>query len=403
VEDLAVGDRLALARRIPEPAPTVEWPDARVALLGQLIGDGSYLHAKALRYTTASDANSELVTTAARDEFGAVVRRYAGRGAWHQLFLSGNGNRWRPAGVNAWLRELGVFGQRSHEKRIPEEAFRLSNRQIALLLRHLWATDGCIHVRPEGQQGSSRVYFSSSSRLLVEDVAALLSRLGIVARLREVPHPTARTCHTVDVSGAESQRAFLNSVGAFGPRVEPARRLAALLDGVRSNPNVDTMPQEVFDRVRAVMAARGISHREMAGMRGVAYGGDAHFAFAPTRSLVREFAELLDDELLRAEATDDLFWDRVVTIEPCGTEDVFDLTVPGPASWLMDSIISHNSGAIEQDSDIVMFIHRDDSDTDPSTKGKADLIVAKHRNGPTDTIPLTFLPQLTLFRNFARP
>ena len=60
------------------------------------------------------------------------------------------------------------------------------------------------------------------------------------------------------------------------------------------------------------------------------------------------------------------------------------------------------SGAIEQDSDIVMFIHRDDSDTDPSTKGKADLIVAKHRNGPTDTIQLTFLPHLTLFRNFAR-
>ena len=49
-----------------------------------------------------------------------------------------------------------------------------------------------------------------------------------------------------------------------------------------------------------------------------------------------------------------------------------------------------------------MFIHRDDSDTDPAQKGRADLIVAKHRNGPTDTIPLTFLPHLTLFRNFAR-
>ena len=59
------------------------------------------------------------------------------------------------------------------------------------------------------------------------------------------------------------------------------------------------------------------------------------------------------------------------------------------------------SGAIEQDSDIVMFIHRDDSD-DPSQKGKADIIVAKHRNGPTATIPLTFLPHLTLFRNYAR-
>ena len=61
------------------------------------------------------------------------------------------------------------------------------------------------------------------------------------------------------------------------------------------------------------------------------------------------------------------------------------------------------SGAIEQDADIVMFIHRDDSSDDPQSKGKADIIVAKHRNGPTDTIPLTFLPSLTQFRNFARP
>ena len=56
------------------------------------------------------------------------------------------------------------------------------------------------------------------------------------------------------------------------------------------------------------------------------------------------------------------------------------------------------SGAIEQDADIVMFIHRDDMD--PQKKGVADLIVAKHRNGPTDTITLTFLPHLTQFRNF---
>jgi replicative DNA helicase len=57
------------------------------------------------------------------------------------------------------------------------------------------------------------------------------------------------------------------------------------------------------------------------------------------------------------------------------------------------------SGAIEQDADVVMFIHRDD--TDVSTKGTADLIVAKHRNGPTDTVKLAFLPSLTQFRNFA--
>ncbi len=56
------------------------------------------------------------------------------------------------------------------------------------------------------------------------------------------------------------------------------------------------------------------------------------------------------------------------------------------------------SGAIEQDADVVMFIHRDD--TDPGKKGIAELIVAKHRNGPTDTVALSFFPHLTQFRNY---
>ena len=89
-----------------------------------------------------------------------------------------------------------------------------------------------------------------------------------------------------------------------------------------------------------------------------------------------------------------------MSIEPKGMELVFDLTVPGPASWLADSVVSHNSGALEQDSDVVMFIHRDDSD--PEKKRQAELILAKHRNGPTGTVPLTFLPELTQFRSAAR-
>lgn len=58
------------------------------------------------------------------------------------------------------------------------------------------------------------------------------------------------------------------------------------------------------------------------------------------------------------------------------------------------------SGAIEQDSDVVIFIHRDD--LDPEKKRDAELIVAKHRNGPTGSIRLHFEPSLTQFRNAAR-
>jgi len=58
------------------------------------------------------------------------------------------------------------------------------------------------------------------------------------------------------------------------------------------------------------------------------------------------------------------------------------------------------SGAIEQDSDVVMFIHRDDMD--PEKKREAELILAKHRNGPTGNVRLHFEPSLTMFRNAAR-
>ena len=47
-----------------------------------------------------------------------------------------------------------------------------------------------------------------------------------------------------------------------------------------------------------------------------------------------------------------------------------------------------------------MFIHRDDND--PEHKRESELIIAKHRNGPTGNIKLHFEPSLTQFRNAAR-
>jgi replicative DNA helicase len=60
------------------------------------------------------------------------------------------------------------------------------------------------------------------------------------------------------------------------------------------------------------------------------------------------------------------------------------------------------SGAIEQDSDVIMFIYRDEvyNKSDESKKGLAEIIVAKQRNGPIDTVTLTFLNEYTRFENY---
>ncbi len=60
------------------------------------------------------------------------------------------------------------------------------------------------------------------------------------------------------------------------------------------------------------------------------------------------------------------------------------------------------SGAIEQDSDIVAFIYRDEYYNDESDQqGLAEVIVAKHRNGPTDTVKLSFLKRYAKFADLA--
>ncbi|HWN46387.1 MAG TPA: replicative DNA helicase, partial [Steroidobacteraceae bacterium] len=60
------GERVALARSVPEPSAPLEWPEHWLILLGQLVGDGSYLKHQPLRYTTGSELNSSAVADSAR-------------------------------------------------------------------------------------------------------------------------------------------------------------------------------------------------------------------------------------------------------------------------------------------------------------------------------------------------
>lgn len=118
-------------------------------------------------------------------------------------------------------------------------------------------------------------------------------------------------------------------------------------------------------------------------------------------------ARALDDEIPSPGTTTDLCWDGVMAIEPAGVEEVFDLTVPGPASWLADGIVSHNSGEIEQVSDLVMFLYREDYyDVDKAQKENkenvCEIIIAKHRNGPIGSIELFFHKEFSRFENLAK-
>jgi replicative DNA helicase len=95
-------------------------------------------------------------------------------------------------------------------------------------------------------------------------------------------------------------------------------------------------------------------------------------------------------------ANSDVYWDKIISIQPDGETQVYDLTVTPYSNFVCQSVIIHNS--IEQDADIVMFLYRDEIYNEATEyPNQADVIVAKHRNGPTGTVSLYFEKSLTKF------
>ncbi len=121
---------------------------------------------------------------------------------------------------------------------------------------------------------------------------------------------------------------------------------------------------------------------------------------------VNSVARIVSVRLVEAEPTarlaeSDVYWDKIVSIEPDGETDVYDLTVPGLSNFVANNIIVHNS--IEQDADVVMFIYRDDLYNENSDRpNQADILVSKHRNGPTGVITLYFKKEITQFTNMQK-
>jgi replicative DNA helicase len=392
LSDLSPGTRLATPRELSEPRSRIEWTENRIVLLAHMIGDGCFASGQPVHYTSADEANLEAVETAAL-EFGVQARRVH-QGNWSHLYLPAPfklaRGRYNP--ITQWLRELGMDGSRRWEKRIPAAIFNLGQDQLALFLRHLWATDGCLHLG----RNQARVYYASTSRELIDGVKLLLLRFGIVARVKVVRKAGYRQLYHLHVYGLRHQRRFLETIGAFGRKELVARRILAHLASRTANSNVDTLPIEVWRNVRSSMGRHGVTARALASGLEMVYCGSALYKAAPTPERLARVAAVLEDPELMTMARSDVFWDRIVAIEPLGEEEVFDATVPGTHNFIANGIVAHNS--IEQDADVVLFVYREVVyKRDTPEPLKAQILIAKQRNGPTGDVDLTFLRDCTKF------
>jgi replicative DNA helicase len=403
LDELREGDRIAMPRAIP-CNPSSDMSDAEVALLAHLIGDGCTLPRHAIQYTTRDLEIAERVVDFATSVFGGrIAPRIERERQWYQVYLPASfklthGKR---SPVAEWMDELGVFGLRSHEKRVPDRVFRQSARTIGTFLRHLWATDGCIFA-PRPSHNYPSIYYTSSSERLVEDVQSLLLCLGINAVARSVSQGSkGRPQFTVTVTGREDVLRFAECVGAMETRRRNA--LQESVDWVEertAKTNRDVVPSEVWSNVvEPALVGRGMTAHQLQEAMGRTSCGTRLFEQNVSRArLERVCVAVGGDSTLEALARSEVYWDRIATIVPDGETEVFDLTVDVHHNFVASNSFVHNS--IEQDADVVAFIYREEvyNQTEENAN-MAELIIGKQRNGPIGTVKLAFLKEFTRFEN----
>ncbi|MFZ5878454.1 MAG: replicative DNA helicase [Chloroflexota bacterium] len=405
LDELTDGEHIALPRVLKSSDVEQTMSNDELALLGHLLGDGCTLPRHVIQYTTRERDLADKVAHLTKNVFGEEVNpRISPEKRWYQVYLSSARHHTHNihSPITDWLMELQAFGLRSYEKRVPTQVFEQPEDAIALFLRHLWATDGSIQL-VKGKKVRPVAYYATSSPDLARDVQTLLLRLGINAIQKRVPqNGKGRDQLNVIVTGKTDLEIFAQKIGAVGEyRQKRLTEIQTYLSQHEANTNRDVIPNKIW-RMHVVPAMQkvGLTSRRMQAAIETQYCGTGLYKQNVSRERAERVADVVKSPVLSALAESDVYWDSIVSIEPAGEEKVYDLTVPGHHNFIANNIFVHNS--LEQDADIVMFIYRPDQyEKDTTKQNVAEIIVAKHRNGPVGSVEMIFRGALAKFENAA--
>lgn len=401
LDQLKIGDKIAVPRVI-NTGSKISLSDEEIILIAHLLGDGCILPRQPYHYTSEDIENINTVSEVVRKLFG-IKPRIVKQENWYHLYLPSpyklTHKKKHP--ITYWFEKLGIKRVRSFEKEIPSCIFSLTKEKISLFLKHLWATDGSITFGKTGEKERISIYYSTTSKTFAHQLQHLLLKFGILAVIRKSKKGSYRPSYNIHIYGKQNQEIFLKEIGCFGKRGRIIEELVDLLSKKKENPNIDTIPKEVW--TYHIDKIRNISWRELAKKLDMSYCGSSLLKNSVSRKRLLKIANILNAALLYKLANSDLLWDEIVEIKELGMEDVYDMTVEQTHNFVANDIIVHNS--IEQDADLVMFIHRPEyykKNPTPEEEGLAEIIIAKQRNGPTGVVNLAFIKEITRFENLAK-
>ncbi|BAY90976.1 MULTISPECIES: replicative DNA helicase [unclassified Tolypothrix] len=238
------------------------------------------------------------------------------------------------------------------------------------------------------------------SGCLTGDTLVTLADTGVQVPIRNLVGKSGFSVLALNEATMQLEKAIVSN--AFSTGVKPIFLLKTRLGRkIRATGNHKFLTINGWKRLDSLEIGDRLA-LPMQSLADVAHCGTTLYKQNVSRERASRLATVVKSAEINLLANSDIYWDEIVAIQPDGEEEVYDLTVPNLHNFIANNIIVHNS--IEQDADLVIMLYRDDYyNNDSPDRGIAEVIVAKHRNGPTGTVKLLFDPQFTKFKNLARP
>jgi replicative DNA helicase len=350
LHDLVVGDAIAVPRALPIFGKESLHPQ-RARLLGYFVGDGG-LSRGSPAFTNIDpviiDDFKSIVSSQFPDchvrqhgttYFVSAWRRVSGLAVKERLVAYLHRLR-RPitkSPVIGWLTAFGLWGNKSDVKRFPDQAWRWNRETLREFLRALMSCDGSIF-RTRGEH--PRIEFAVASEGLAKDVHHAFVRFGIISRF----YRKSERCWRVQVTDSDSVAKFQREIGWIG---EKAGRFPPDMSTFRSNNG--HLPVAVWKMVGQATALQGLGWSRLAVLSGErahtskfeTYNPRANHGLSQRRLGI--FNEVLEDWWLSELVNPELYWDRIVSIEPTGDHQVYDLSVPSGANFIAEDVLLHNT------------------------------------------------------------
>lgn len=246
--------------------------------------------------------------------------------------------------ITIWLLSLRLMGKLSINKEIPDEIFELKKKNISLLLNRLFTCEGSVMVSKG--KGVGRISFASSSFKMAEQVKHLLLRFGILARLRQKNVKylgRLKKAYEVEILGADGILTFIREIGIFGKEKKISRlQKIAVAKKTSKNWTKDNLPLEIWQQI--IEEKGKLSWRQLCQKMGRSLSHNIHVNKRHLRrETLKEIAEALNSEKLMDLAMSDIFWDRIVEINPSGIKEVYDLTIGELHNFVANDIVVHNT------------------------------------------------------------